>query len=472
MKAAEGQPLLPGRDTRHNDGRVRRLARLLVFPLGLLLVLCFVWPLSSLADNGPDISEATLTTCAWSTLRHHVGLLDVPPISRAEFLHRQAELGKALARADLDAFVAEPSAATAYLANVSAEYERSERAFLILVDRTGVVSTVSPRFERGRIEQLELVHDGERKMIEYDEGESPGAVLTRQRGDLARVTLEAAARVMIHSDLVRAGIDVRDETFPQRAVKSPAELAILRAINTFTVELVRALASCLEEGTLPSTVARAGATLFHRAGLPPTRDWSIVLAGPAAASPHGGSGVTERGIRRGEFVLVDIGSSLHAYGSDVTRTFLPPRFNDRDDDDRDLQCLTTLWWIVHDAQTLAMNATRAGHSAGQADAAARDAIAAAGYGTYFTHRLGHGLGLEMHEPPYLVHQSRERLQAGQVVTNEPGIYVTEREARQFEAGSCARKLGGFGIRIEDAIVVMDGEAQLLTNRRAQSPFDP
>ncbi|RYC58737.1 hypothetical protein CHU98_g7473 [Xylaria longipes] len=101
-----------------------------------------------------------------------------------------------------------------------------------------------------------------------------------------------------------------------------------------------------------------------------------------------------------------------------------------------------------------------------ADAASRVPVEEEGYGPYYTHRLGHGLGLETHEHPYLNGANYEKLRAGEVVTNEPGIYVTNEQAARLGMSS------GFGVRLEDPILVTKDGGVPLTGRRAESPWDP
>lgn len=200
-----------------------------------------------------------------------------------------------------------------------------------------------------------------------------------------------------------------------RAVKSDAELDILRGVNQFTVELVRGIQKCVKIGSTQETVTLAAKALFGKAGEKTGTDlvkgfWAITLFGEQAANPHGGSkGAT---LKDGEFVLLDIGTSLYEYGSDVTRTFLPKK-------SAVSQELLDIWHLVHDAQTAAIELVKVNETCSVVDATSRKVISSAGYGEFFTHRLGHGLGLEMHEHPYLNGANEEKLKAGQVVTNEP-----------------------------------------------------
>jgi Xaa-Pro aminopeptidase len=160
-----------------------------------------------------------------------------------------------------------------------------------------------------------------------------------------------------------------------------------------------------------------------------------VASGPNSAKPHSLPG--DRRVERGEIVLVDAGCMVDGYCSDCTRTFATGALPDE---------LKRAYEVCLDAQLVGLAAARPGASGPGVDAAARDRIEAAGFGEFFGHGLGHGVGLLIHEDPRLARESRHTLAAGNVVTVEPGIYLPE--------------LGG--IRIEDLVVVQDGEPEILT----------
>ncbi len=169
------------------------------------------------------------------------------------------------------------------------------------------------------------------------------------------------------------------------------------------------------------------------------RGGALVLIGPAAALPHGSK--MPHKLKEGDVVLIDGGCTIEGYESDVTRTGVFGKASDK---------VQQVFEIVRKAQDAALDAARAGKLSGSVDDAARAVIVAGGYGPdykYFTHRLGHGLGLDGHEHPYLVRGSKTVLDAGMTFSNEPGIYIP----------------GEFGIRCEDDMVIAaEGPAQLLT----------
>lgn len=268
-----------------------------------------------------------------------------------------------------------------------------------------------PKFEANRIKGLEMV-GADINVIQWGEEEDPFEVLKREMGELTRVMLDEHARWMIASGLANAGIAVLEmstEVKQLRAVKTENEITILRAVNKFTLELIRALQKVVEVGVSQETIFEVGGNLFAKAGLG-RGYWAIVLFGEGAANPHGGSkGVV---LKEGEFVLIDIGSVLHGYGSDVTRTILPKGGKVSGE-------LMGVWKTVQRSQAAAGEGMRVNETCRDVDKVARKVITDEGYGEFFTHRLGHGLGLEMHEHPYLNGANGERLKVGEVVTNEP-----------------------------------------------------
>ncbi|KAK7954115.1 X-Pro dipeptidase [Apiospora saccharicola] len=416
----------------------------------------------------PPLSAASLEACAWPLLEPHVSLLSVLAISREEYLARQQTLASALAAAGADAFVAEPSASTEYYANISTSFDLSERPFLMLLEaETGVFSYLVPRFETGRIAGLDMVYDNNDRgntnqtevAVAWAEEESPYEVLARARPGWKKVMLDEHARYMIAAGLQSAGIEVvpMSETVQSlRAVKTEAEIAILRGINTFTLELVRSVQKCIRVGMAQEAVVAASQNLFSRARVG-EGFWAIVLFGDQAAYPHGGKHGKTLG--EGEFALIDIGSKLHGYGSDVTRTILPSGVEVSDE-------LMGIWYTIFAAQSAGFDRMRVNETCSDVDAASRVVVKEAGYGPFYTHRLGHGLGLEMHEHPYLNGANSEKLKLGEVVTNEPGIYVTTEQAKTIG------KIVGFGVRLEDPILVTDKGGEPMTGRRARSPYDP
>ncbi|KAL7929172.1 peptidase M24, structural domain-containing protein [Trichoderma chlorosporum] len=428
-----------------------------LLPIGQLCVLLAVIVLTFRSRNPESSLASPLEACAWNHLEPHLSLLSVPPIRRSEFLERQKALALELDVTGVDAFIAEPSASTSYYANITSSFHLSERPFLMIIDRNGNFTTLVPKFEAGRIAKLDMVSNN-KTTITWIEEESPYEALARGTG-YKKVMIDEHARFMIATGLQEAGIEVvpMSETIQSlRSIKSVDEIALLKGINSFTLTLVQSLQKCIRIGMTQEEVIHASQALFMRAGVG-YGFWALILFGEQAALPHGGE--TGRTLQEGEFVLIDIGSELHGYCSDVTRTILPAGATVSDD-------LMAVWQIVRRAQSAGLSLMHANEACSAVDSASRDVIQRAGYGQYYTHRLGHGLGLEGHEPPYLNGANHQKLKLGEVATNEPGIYVTTEEA------ALLGKRVGFGIRLEDPILVTQNGGVPLTGNRAKSPWDP
>jgi Xaa-Pro aminopeptidase len=220
-----------------------------------------------------------------------------------------------------------------------------------------------------------------------------------------------------------------------RIRKTPAEVAALRAAGKAIDRVHARVPGLLRPGRTEREVAADIADAIVEEGHART-DFTIVASGPNAASPH--HDVSDRVLAPGDAVVVDIGGTMPSgYCSDCTRTYVigspPPGFAE-------------YYQVLLDAQEAACAAVRPGVSAEAVDAAARDPITAAGYGGYFMHRTGHGIGLECHEDPYIVPGNAEPLQPGMTFSVEPGIYP-----------------GPHGARIEDIVVCTEQGFERLNN---------
>lgn len=409
----DNSPLLPSGSPsrlRSRFGHEKTSRTVIIALLALLCNLCLLtYTLYPVTSRSLDYPTENLESCSWSTLQHHVSLLDVPEIRRIEFLQRQFLLASKLAQTGVEALVMEVSASSVYYANVSTSFGLSERPFLIIIDKRAKFTYLAPDFELSRIADLKMVHMGA-NVIGWAEDESPYEVL-RRATKYGLIMVDEQARFMVAAGLQSAGFNVLPASqaiLSLRAVKSRAEITILRGINGFTLQLVRSLQKCIKVGMSQESIRVAASGLFRQAGL--DEDWAIVLFGEQAAHPHGGSfGKT---LEEGEFVLIDIGSTLHGYCSDVTRTLLP-------DGSKASQELMDVWELVHASQSIAIDRMHEDELCSVVDEASRRIISDAGYGRFYTHRLGHGLGLEVHEHPYLNGANNETLKIGEVVTNEP-----------------------------------------------------
>lgn len=221
----------------------------------------------------------------------------------------------------------------------------------------------------------------------------------------------------------------------QRMVKDAGEIALLRDAVNLGAALLDIAYQVIRPGVRESDVAAELEYAARRRGAESMSFETIVAAGPRSALPHGRAStlpVPQRG-----FVVLDFGVILHGYCSDMTRTVHVGKMSAGE---------RRMYQAVREAQQAATGAVRPGIACGQVDRAARSVLRRAGLGRYFTHSTGHGVGLEIHEPPRLGKAQKELLQPGMVVTIEPGIYVP----------------GQGGVRIEDMLVVTKQGAEVLT----------
>ncbi|MFW6117041.1 MAG: M24 family metallopeptidase [Thermoproteota archaeon] len=235
-------------------------------------------------------------------------------------------------------------------------------------------------------------------------------------------------------------IELKDEViWKLRKVKDEEEFNLMRKAAQLTSKGMEAGCKAIKPGIREYEVAAEIEYAMRKKGSEGTAFQTIVASGPRSAFPHGGC--TDRKIREGDLVVVDIGAIYQHYRSDMTRTVCAGEPSKKQKE---------IYKIVKQAQEEAFQALKPNAEAQEVDQAARKVIQEAGYGDYFVHGLGHGVGLEIHEPPTLNSESKDQLKAGNVVTIEPGIYLEE--------------FGG--IRIEDTVLVRSDEPEKLT----QGPY--
>jgi Xaa-Pro aminopeptidase len=220
-----------------------------------------------------------------------------------------------------------------------------------------------------------------------------------------------------------------------RAVKDETELDAIRRAGEITSQAYARFAEESFVGRTERDLAWRLDGLFHELGAHAPAFETIVASGPNSARPH--ARPTDREVEAGETVVIDAGAMVDGYNADCTRTFATGPLPDE---------LEEAYAATLEGQLAGLEAVRAGVTGVDADAAARDRIDAAGLGEHFGHGLGHGVGLEVHEAPRLARESSDTLAAGNVATVEPGVYLA----------------GLGGIRIEDLVVVTDGEPEVLT----------
>jgi Xaa-Pro dipeptidase len=318
----------------------------------------------------------------------------------------------------------------------------SERLVGLVIPRAGHPILVVPAFEEGRLrEKLHLPIE----VRIWQEDQSPtkiaAAALADQNFRTGRIGIEETTGFTFFDHLRNAapGFEYASAdpvTIACRAHKSAHELELMRLACEATFDVFRATFASLKEGMSQDDIAHLVEAGFAKMNL---HGGALVLLGASAALPHGT--LQPQKLKEGDVVLIDGGCGVEGYASDVTRTSVYGKPTEK---------ISRAFELVRKSQDAALDAARAGRLSGTVDDAARAVIVNGGYGPdykFFTHRLGHGIGLDGHEHPYLVRGSKTILEPGMTFSNEPGIYVPAE----------------FGLRCEDDMVIAaDGPAQLLT----------
>ena len=369
---------------------------------------------------------------------------------------RHARLDRArqlLVEHGLDALVIAEGTTLSYF--TGAQWWGSERLFAAVIPARGDPFYVCPAFEEGRAR--EQLADGPRADVRtWHEDDSPYARVAeglRDRGIAAgRVGLDENVRFVFADGIAAAAPQLQLAsgtaiTAGCRMIKSAHEIALMRLAAEVTLAAYEATYRSLRVGMTPEEVTQLSRRAHERLGFSGAAD--LVLIGESSAFPHGS--VQPRRIAEGVIVLFDGGCDVLGYKSDITRTFVLGKASAR---------MNSVFEVVQRAQRAALDAARPGVECGAIDAAARAVVAAGGFGPdyrTFTHRLGHGMGMDGHEWPYLVRGNATRLQAGMTTSNEPGIYLP----------------GEFGIRLEDDMHVTAEGAELFTprSRSLEKPFE-
>ena len=345
---------------------------------------------------------------------------------------RLADAAVAASLAGLDALLLTPGPDLRYVVGYDAH--ALERLTCLAVQAGGDPFLVVPRLELPAAQASPAGRLGI-EMIAWDETDDPYALLAKRLGGgrppaVVGLTDRMWALMVLRFRAALPDAEQRLASLalsPLRARKSAAEVAALReageAIDRVHAEVPGWLRPGRTEEQVAADIREAIVAQGHSRA-----DFAIVASGPNAASPH--HTASDRVLRAGDAVVVDIGGTMPTgYCSDCTRTYV---IGDPPDD------FAAYYQVLKDAQHAACEAVRPGVSAESVDAAARQPITAAGYGEYFVHRTGHGIGLETHEDPYIVAGNAEELRPGHAFSVEPGIYP-----------------GPHGARIEDIVVCTD-----------------
>ena len=363
---------------------------------------------------------------AAATLRPMTG--GVVPIARGEYLSRIARAQALMGAAGIGALLIEPGASMAYFTGV--QWRRSERLTAAILPREGEASIVTPHFEEPSVrESLKVPAD----VRVWNEDEDPLRLVAgflRDRRIAGPVGIEETVRFFAVEGLRRAmpGVEIRPGASVVRGcrmIKSAHELALMQKASDITIAAYRHTHPRIERGMNP---ARIGAIMNGATeALGGSPEFALILLGEASAYPHGSG--QPQAVRDGEVVLMDCGCTVEGYQSDISRTFV---FGEATAEQR------RVWNQVHQGQQIADEAARIGRPAGSVDDAVRAQYERWGYGPGYrlpglSHRTGHGIGLDGHEPVNLVHGETTPLAPGMCFSDEPGLYLP----------------GKFGVRLED-----------------------
>ena len=383
------------------------------------------------------------------------------PITSDERRARVDQARRLMARNKIDALILSGGTSLVYFTNI--RWGGGERLFACVIPAKGEPFFVCPAFEEDRArEQIALgPFAGARADVRtWNEDESPYLLMAaglKDRGVATGSTGVEETMKFVWSDGLRAAapqlkiVSGTPITAGCRMIKDAHELELMRIASAATLKVYEAVYHALQPGMTQSEVSQLIDAGYRRVGFPGE---ASVQVGEYTALPHGS--ITPQTIREGTIIMIDDGCTVEGYQSDITRTVVLGKPTAK---------MNTVFDIVKRAQTAALQAARPGVPLESLDAAARKVVTDAGYGPgfkYFSHRLGHGLGMDGHEWPYLVKnnmfgwETALTAQPGMVFSDEPGIYIR----------------GEFGVRLEDDMYITTDGAKLFTPQSGslEQPF--
>lgn len=361
----------------------------------------------------------------------------IKPITPEERLQRIEKARQLMTENKLDAILMEGGTSLSYF--TTARWGRSERLFCMILPVKGDAFYIAPKFEESRAKE----QTGNAIVHCWEENESPytliGKILKERNLHAGSLGIEETTRYFVSENIQKAVPTLKIKsatpiTAGCRSVKTEHEVELMQIANDMAIEVFKVAVKQLKEGMTEREYGNIVSNLFGEFGV---EGGALLLFGEASAHPHGL--VKEVRLKEGDVVLMDGGCSVEGYESDITRMWIFGTATDKMKKNFDL---------VRKAQDEGLKAARPGIEAWTVDAAARKVITDAGYGPgykYFTHRLGHGIGMDGHEWYYLVGGNKYKLKPGNMFSNEPGIYIP----------------GEFGIRLEDEMLITENGARLL-----------
>jgi Xaa-Pro dipeptidase len=332
----------------------------------------------------------------------------------------------------------------------------SERLFTFVLPQKGHPLYVCPAFEEERVQErmTEAPSGRESKVLTWQEDNDPYTVVAQalREAGIAAGRLGIEERVpFVFSDGIRRAVNgiepisATPVTAGCRSIKSTAELKLMQLANDVTLQVYEAAWKCVKPGMTNRQFSDLVDTAYRRTGFPGEASCQVDAW---SALPHGSP--QPQIIREGSIVLIDDGCVVEGYQSDISRTFVMGKATDK---------MKRVFDTVHRAQTAALHAAKPGVACQAVDAAARKVVDDAGFGpgyAHFTHRLGHGIGMDEHEWPYLVKGNMRPLQMNMTTSDEPGIYLR----------------GEFGVRLEDDMYITPDGARWFTSQSnsLENPF--
>ena len=379
---------------------------------------------------------------------------EASPVTMDERKDRLARAQELMRENKIDAIVLTGGTSLEYFGAI--RWGLSERLFTMVVPGKGDPFYVSPAFEEDRArEQIALGPGGkDPRVLVWQEDQSPYARVAaglKERGlTTGNVGIEETVRFVFADGVGKANpamkvVSATPVTAGCRMIKSAHEIALMRLASQVTLQAYEAAWKSLREGMTQNDFAGLVSAAHAKLGFAGSAG---VQVGEYSALPHGSA--TPQVIRQGTILLIDGGCQVEGYHSDLSRTFVLGKATDK---------MKKVFDVVHQAQTAALKAAGPGVAAQEVDAAARKVIADAGYGAnydHFTHRVGHGMGMDGHEWPYLVRGNALKLAPHMTFSDEPGVYIR----------------GEFGVRLEDDIHILETGAELFTpqSNSLERPF--
>ncbi|MFN7926999.1 MAG: Xaa-Pro peptidase family protein [Blastocatellia bacterium] len=374
------------------------------------------------------------------------------PISDSERQARIEKARKLMVENRIDAIFIESGSSMSYYTGV--RWGASERMFALVIPARGEIAWVTPKFEEARAR--ELIRFG-KDIRAWEEDQSPAEVVAgifKDRGiSTGRIGIEERVRFFLYDNIRKAApklefVSADPVTVGCRVIKSPAEIALLKHANEITIAAFRAASATLKEGMTQYEFGAQVSAAFRALG---TTGSALIGFGEYTAFPHGS--IQPQKLREGDIVLMDGGTSIEGYQSDITRTFIFGKPTQRQRD---------VWELELKAQNAALAAAKPGATCESVDAAARKVIVDAGFGPDYKvpglpHRTGHGIGLDGHEWTNFVRGNKTLMQPGMCFSDEPMIAI----------------YGEFGIRLEDCLYITDTGAKMFTKQSTaiDKPFD-